>query len=198
MNKVKKNIVIVGFSELERNSISIPDLAEPYYDSQVIHYVDSMSDATKYQGYMIIINNSINKSLYEIDKKYRHTLNRFEKILLYNNKYKDAKINKWSRIKKIGRELFELDGYGLGEEWDRYKYLKEHENHKIIYFNKDKENGLNILYKYLKNYKTIRTNKIVNDLGIDNRTIQRYMIDLNNIYHNIGYDYSNNEWYFIW
>ncbi len=198
MNKAKKNIVIVGFSEFERKSISIPDLAEPYYDSQVTHYVNSLREATKYQGYMLIIDNQINQSIYEIDKKYRHTLNKFEKILLYNCKYQYEKINKWSRIEKIGRELFELDSYGLGEDWDRYKYQMEHENNKIIHFNKDKENQLNNLYNYLKKYKTIRTEKIVNDLDIDNRTIQRYMYDLNNIYHNIGYDYSNNEWYFIW
>ena len=33
---------------------------------------------------------------------------------------------------------------------------------------------------------------------MNERTIQRYMRDINDIYHSVGYDYSNNEWYIIW
>ena len=47
MNKAKKNVVIVGFpDEVERRFVSIP-----YIENGIVHYVDSLSDATKYQGY---------------------------------------------------------------------------------------------------------------------------------------------------
>ena len=54
------------------------------------------------------------------------------------------------------------------------------------------------ILNYLKDYKTIKTSKIEKDLNLNKRTIQRYMKDINDIHHSVGYDYSNNEWYFVW
>ena len=197
MNKAKKNIVIVGFTKTERNSIAIPSLEEPYYESQRVHYVDNLSDATKYQGYMLIIDNKDNKTIVELDKKYRGTFNKYEIIMVYNKNYVYSykNTNKWSRLEKVGQELFEFDAFSIGEKWDEYKKNKDNEILKTIKFNKNKEKKLNMLYQYLKKNKTRKTNEISKDLNINNRSIQRYMHDLNEIYHNIGYDYSLNEWY---
>ena len=43
MNKAKKNVVIVGFTEIEKHSIAIPALSANYYESQTVHYVNSLS-----------------------------------------------------------------------------------------------------------------------------------------------------------
>lgn len=198
MNKAKKNIVIVGFTESERNSISVPSLSET--DSrEALHYIDNLLDAHKYQGYLLIVDNKDNKSIIEIDKKYRKVFNKFERILLYNENYeKQYSVDSWNRIEKIGRELFVLDVLYFYDEWEEYKNKKEHVNIKAIEYNKDKESKLNILYNYLKKYNTRKTSEISKNLNISERTIQRYMHDLNEIYHNIGYDYSLNEWYFVW
>lgn len=196
MNRAKKNVVIVGFTDSERNSISIPLLDEPYCYTQEVHYVKSLSDITKYQGYLLIIDNSDNKRLVDIDKKYRKSLNKYELIWLYNSNYNKYYKDKWSRIEKIDRYLFNDLGYGLGEEWNSYKLLKEKDD-EIITFNKYKQKNMNILFNYLKRYKTRKTKDISKDLKINERSIQRYMHDLNRIYHNIGYDYTNNEWYIV-
>lgn len=189
MNKAKKNIVVVGFKQAERNCLGIP------YNNP-IRYVDSLSEAIKYQGYLLVIDNSKDNSLIDLDKKYRKSFNKFELIWLYNKKYNYV-YDKWSRIEKVNEDIFN-DGYNVGIEWDEYKYKKEHTKDKIVKYNTDKKEKLNILYNYLKDYKSRKTSEISSDLNIDERTIQRYMSDLNNIYHNIGYDYTNNEWYFIW
>lgn len=190
MNKAKKNTVIVGFKKEERNSISYP-----YIENSTIHFCDTISEATKYQGYMIIIDNSKNVNLVDIDKKYRKSLNKYERILIYNQEYKWT-YDKWSKFEKVNRDIFNDYSYQFGEEWDKYKYDKEHEIK--TKYNIAKQNNLESLYNYLKHYKTIKTSKICEDLNINERTIQRYMKDINEIYHNIGYDYSNNEWYIIW
>ena len=65
-------------------------------------------------------------------------------------------------------------------------------------YTKKRLDNINKIYEYLGSYKTIKTNKIVGDLKINPRMIERYMHDINNLYHNIGYDYSKNEWYIIW
>lgn len=191
MNKAKKNIVVVGFNNYERKSLGIP-----FIENNVIHYIDSLHDIVKYQGYLLLIDNKDNKSIIELDKKYRKTFNKYERIWLYNESYKEfLKKEKWSRIEKIGRDIFLDCSFQFSEEWDSYKFNKEHEE-KTKYSIR-KQEKLDNFYEYLKKYKTIKTEEIVKDLDIDKRTIQRYMNDINNTYHNIGYDYSNNEWYII-
>ena len=198
MNKTKRNIVIVGFTESERNSISVPYLSETAR-RESIHYIDDLSTAYKYQGYMLIIDNKDNKSIVNLDKRYRKTFNKFERILLYNENYLDeSSIDSWTRIEKIGRELFTLDVFYYYDEWEEYKDKKEHYTEKEIKFNSDKETQLNRLYNYIKNYQTRKTKEISKDLKMNHRSIQRYMHDLNKIYKNVGYDYSLNEWYFTW
>lgn len=192
MNKAKKNVVVVGFpDESERKFVSIP-----WIENGEVHYVDTLSDATKYQGYFIIIDNTDNKSLIDIDKKYRRTLNRFEVIYVYNEKY-DIKYYKYSRINTINRDIFYDLSYEFSCDWDDYKERVE-TTKKIIKYNKDKEEKISILYNFIKNKKEITTKEIKEALNISDRSIQRYMTDINNIYKSVGYDYSNNIWYFIW
>ena len=190
MNKAKKNVVIVGFNTIEKNSLSYP-----YIENSTVHYCDTLSEAIKYQGYMIIINNSENIDLVAFDKKYRKSLNKYERILIYNDKY-NWTYDKWSRFEKVGRGIFDDYSYQLSEEWDKYKADKESETNKK--YSATKKEKLEKLYNYLKQYKTIKTSKICEELNINERTIQRYMEDINSIYHNVGYDFSLNEWYFIW
>ena len=190
MNKAKKNVVIVGFENEERRSISYP-----YIENSTVHFCKTICEAIKYQGYMIIINNSENINLVTFDKKYRKSLNKYERVLIYNDKYQWT-YDKWSRFEKVNRGIFDDYSYQFGEEWDKYKIDKEHEIKRE--YSIGKQEKLEILYNYLKDYKTIKTSRIAKDLNLNTRTIQRYMEEINNIYHNVGYDYSNNEWYFIW
>ena len=92
MNKFKKNVVIVGFNEEERNSISYPII-----ENGEVHFCNRISEAILYQGYMLIIDNSNNNDLVLLDKKYRKSFNKFERILVYNKNYK-WKYNKWNRF----------------------------------------------------------------------------------------------------
>lgn len=190
MNKAKKNVVIVGFDDLEKRSISYP-----YIENSIIHFCDNISEAIKYQGYMIIINNSKNINLTFLDKKYRKSFRKYERVLVYNEKY-NWTYDKWSRFEKVNREIFNDYSYQFGEEWDRYKSDKQNEVNKK--YNSIKRYRIEKLYNYLKDFKIIKTSKIVKDIDLNKRTVQRYMEDINNIYHNVGYDHSNNEWYFIW
>jgi len=191
MNKAKKNIVVVGFEKTEQNSISLP-----YIEKSIVHYVKTIKETIKYQGYLLIINNTKNVSIIDLDKKYRKSFRKFEKVWIYNQNYKWCE-DKWSGIEKVNRDIFLDISFSLTEEWEEYKSKKEKEN-LLLKFNSNKQKKLNELYGYLKKFKTIKTNQIVSDLKINTRSLERYMFDLNNIYHNIGYDYSKNEWYFIW
>lgn len=185
MNKTKKNIVIVGFPSFERKSIGVPPIGN-------ILYVNDMKAAKKHQGYLIIINNINKESIVNFDKKYRKTLNKYVKVWLYHETYKYYK-DKYSKIELYNRDIFyDISDY-LWEEYDKYKESINIKN-KITLKHLNKINELN---EYLKKFDTIKTVKIEKDLQINKRTIQRYMQEINTIYHNVGYDYSKNEWYII-
>lgn len=203
MNKAKKNIVVVtdNFTDAEIKCLSIPCTisGDGYLDYAKINYVKELEEVKKYQGYLLIINNNRkNENVVILDKKYRKVFNKFKKILIYNEKYKYSKQNNWNGFEKIGREIFDSYSDYLTDEWINYKKEVESNSKKQIKYNKDKKEKLDSLYNYIKKYKTRKTTDIEKDLNINKRNIERYMFDLNMIYHNIGYDYSNNEWYFIW
>ena len=187
MNKTKKNIVLVGFSNIENKTIAVPSIGKNYY-------LNNMNEAKKHQGFLIIINNKENTSIINFDKKYRSTLNKYEKIWLYNENYNEITY-KWSRIETKNRDLFLFDSLYFWDLYDNYKYTIE--NKKIQKYTKKRLDNINNIYNYLKKYKTITTLKLANDLKINVRTIERYMHDINNIYHNIGYDYTNKIWYIV-
>ncbi len=187
MNKAKKNIVIVGFGSDSLN------ISLPYIEKNKIHYINKLSDATKYQGYLLIINNKDNIDIINLDKKYRKLFNKFVKIWVYNEKYSWKK-DKWSNIEKVNRDIFLDVSFSLTEEYEEYKK----QNDIIKEYNINKLEKLNKLYTYLKGFETIKTKDLKNNIKISIRSIERYMHDLNDKYHNIGYDYTKDEWYFIW
>lgn len=187
MNKFKKNIVIVGFLEDEKRSISIPPIGE-------INYFDKIEQSKNHQGYLIIVNNKTNEDIVSFDKKYRKIINKFVKVYLYNEHYKES-YNKWSNIQLVNRDLFLYDSLYYWDLYDEYKNNVLLEDKK---YTKKRLENITKLYNYLKDYKVIKTSKIKEDLNINDRMIQRYMKDINDLYNNIGYDYYNNQWYIIW
>ena len=187
MNKTQKNIVLVGFSKPEIRSINIPTIGKNYY-------LNSIEDAKLHQGYLLIINNKDNTDIVSFDKKYRKIINKYANVWIYNENYKES-YHKWSNIRLVNRDIFLIDILNF---WDEYDIYKEKLKFSVkLNYTKKRVNNIEKIYNYLKDYQTIKTNKIVKDLKINERMVQRYMHNINQIYHNIGYDYSNNEWYII-
>lgn len=187
MNKTQKNIVIVGFNDYEIRNIGVPPIGK-------IIYVSSMLEAKKHQGYMLIVNNKNKLDIVSFDKKYRKILNKYAFIWLYgkNNKYyKD----KFSRIELYDDYIYSDICLNVWEDYDKYKHELVYKNLKT--FTKKRLENINKISKYLKDFDNIKTSKMSADLNMNVRTIERYMTDINEIYHNIGYDYSKNEWYII-
>lgn len=190
MNKARKNVVVVGFSLLEQNSLGLPSIP-----NNKVHFVASMKEAYPYQGYLLIFKNETKMSLTDFDKKYRKVLKKFARIWFYHPSYTWHE-DKFSRIEKVNNAIFADASYSLGEEWDEYARVENHRNQKQRTRKKDEQ--LERLYGYLKQYRTRKTLEIAKDLDMSPRKIERYMEELNQIYASIGYDYKEKEWYFIW
>ena len=187
MNKIKR-IVLVRF----HTDLNYKLLPMEYYNNHMVDWAYSLDNAYEHIGDILIYNNEYNESIISLDKKYRHLFNKYSIVLIYNKTYSSYSLykSKWFDIYTIGEDI--KDSKFINRVIDEY----ESKNIKLK-FNKDKKEKIKILYNYIKKYETRKTKDIVKDLNINERSIQRYMHDLNSIYHNIGYDYSLNEWYFI-
>ena len=188
MNKTQKNIIIVGFDELEERSIGVPKIGD-------VLYLDNMDEANKHQGYLIIINNKDNLDIISFDKKYRKVLNKYAFIWLYSKKNKPCRVG-YCNIELVDDFIFDDLTLNIWDDYERYKERIENKIERK--YTSKKLDKLNKLYNFLKDYKIIKTAELSYLLNMNPRTVQRYMRDISNIYHNIGYDYSNNEWYIIW
>lgn len=175
------------------------DLADDYYDGVYFRFpyikmVDNINDLKRKQGFLLIINeNKLEEKDYiDIDKKYRKLFSQFNLVYIITDDIKkiDMFHIKYSNIYFESNEYF--DDNSLMELY--FEYLLN--NHKRKFSNK-KLNLLEKMHAFLKDKKTVKTSELEQKFHINTRKVERYMQDYNKIYNNIGYDYSNNEWYII-
>ena len=145
------------------------------------------------QGFLLLIYDDRLevKDCLDIDKKYRKLFNHFNIVYIItanDEKIKQGHI-KYTNIYFVNEIL---DDYDILELY--YDYILNTEK---INFSKSKIETLSNINKFLKNKKTIKTSDLARQFNISIRQVERYMIDYNKLYKNIGYDYSKNEWYII-
>lgn len=214
MNGIRNNVVFCGFNEIERNSFWLNDIRKDvmwekgvYYDEitkalkhrfPYVIYEESYKCAEKHQGFALFLkvkySKIVNMSKREIDIYYRSRFFKYTMIYLYNEKFDNKKLNKFSNVIFIGEKEMngELDDF-MNKE---YFYYLENKN-KIENMSFKMLNRINDLKKYLQVTKVSNSKEISNKFGVSVRSIQRYMHMLNDIYNCIGYDYYKDEWYYI-
>ena len=117
-------------------------------------------------------------------------------ILYYLNIKINRPKDKFSNIEIMDSEILFSGLFDF--IWFYYeKYKKEVESLEKNKYTNKRLNYINMIKDYIKNKKTIKTEELSKYFNMSNRNIERYMTDINNIYKNIGYDYSNNEWYIL-
>lgn len=213
MNGIRNNVVFCGFDDVEKNSFWLNDIRNiewengVYYDDVTeklkhrfpyVIYVDTIENAIRHQGFAIFIKVDYseikNKTKREIDIYYRGLFHKFDCIYLYNAKFKESQLNNFSNITFVGEELLcgELDDFMNGEYFYflKKKAMKKKSTLKVL----EKVEKIRL---FLKENKVMSSEEIIDYLNVSTRSIQRYMKILNDLYNCIGYDYYNNEWYYI-
>lgn len=199
-----RNIVLCGFSPKEKKLHYLDDVRTTKNDwdedEDISHrfpylvYVNTLEEALHHQGFLLIINRNIIKTKEkEFDIKYRKRLAKYNLIMILNDTYQGiTKANRFSRIIKCNYEDFFLNGMPY---YIDYLYVNSFSKENKI----TKKNTIKLseLYEIIKQKKEISTKEILKETGFSDRSIQRYMYNINKIYNCIGYDYSKNVWYFI-
>lgn len=197
LDHVGRNVYICGdyngFLTDKREIVKYEDENNTFFHFPYIKPVKNINDLRRKQGFLLLIYDNFLevKNCISIDKKYRKLFNHFNLVYIITE---DEEKIKQSHIKytniSFANEI--LDDYDITELY--YDYILNTER---INFSSSKIKTLSSINKFLKSKKTIKTSDLANKFNISIRQAERYMIDYNKLYRNIGYDYSKNEWYII-
>ncbi len=193
MKKNKKiNVVLVGFDRVERNSINLYCGDRQERKFPFVSHVSTLEEAFNKQGFLLIIHGDLVSDIYEFDKKYRCKLSKYCLVFVYKN-IKETYF-KFSNIRTIDEYYLYNDSlmYQLDDLYEEY-----YDSFKAFNYTKKRMEQINLLFNYLKDKNKITSDVISVDLNISLRQVQRYMVDVNDVYNCIGYNYSLNEWYII-
>ncbi len=159
-----------------------------------IKRVTEFNDLKRKRGFLLVINEKYlsDEDYMEIDKKNRKLFNQFNLVYIITQDPQKLKMFhiRYTNIYFIDTEY--LDDDTLIDTY--YDYILGRKKRK---FTKNKIELLDNIHLYFKDKKNIKTSELAKDFNLNVRKIERLMNDYNEIYKNIGYDYSKNEWYII-
>ncbi len=201
----EKNAVFIGFSEEDRKRNSFMPGREYLADEREavfpkIFYYDSENDASRLHGYCVFIKvgfdfNYIKNNYIKLDKVYRKKYRYFKNVILYSELFSegiDFNFGKYSNLELVDKyTLYDYNYFDCIFE----KYREYCINFESRRYSKPKLKRIQKIRNVLKDRKEISTKELVLLTNFNERTIQRYMHDINSIYNEIGYDETKNIWY---
>lgn len=202
---MSRNVLICGKNL--KNKICIMDKKEEvleYYEKEgkllvrfpYLYYFDTLEEIKRKQGFLLVVDEALlPKKIMEIDKKYRSLFKNFHLIFIVTEKERKFwKTYKFAHITYYPKE-YVLDSDFHDDVMNQYYSAILNAPNKRM--QKRKVVELNRIREFLKDKKTIKTSELETEFHMSKRQVERVMNELNEIDNNIGYDYTNNEWYII-
>lgn len=198
----KRNICIVGFNDSFKENFEVLDYKEIYreptsenyqYLARYPHlvYLDNLNDAKRREGFIIFINGNGIEDVNVFDFYNRKFYKQFNYIIIIKDSVKDTTFDKFSHIALMNSDIY---WFGLSEFVEEL-YINFVKNYKPKKYQKERSKLLEEIYKYMHKKKHVKSKVIADNFNISLRSVQRYMLDLSDIYRTIGYDYKKNEYY---
>ncbi len=198
MNDYSRNIVIVGLNKEEIGLSDIRDMKDRwdnylYQDNRRFPYlvfVDTLEDALKHQGFMLIIDGIFVDDYYLFDIENRKRFKKYDFVLILNDNINlnNLSNNSLSKIKLVRKNNI--------NDFYIYRLYKEFNLNKLT-FTKNRISKLEKINNYLKNKKYIKSSEIASYFNVSLRSVQRDMKDINYLYDNVGYDEKKRCWYTV-
>lgn len=193
----RKNVVYVGFSEEEKNTINEKLIFFGIKRRKInIIFEDNLKDGLKHQGKLIVIRmKKFDYDFKEYDIDNRHFFKNFDYVCVCtNNSYIKSYFDCWySKISIINiSDIIRIPRVYIGQG-SGYYLSKKRNNIKMT---AKRRNNVDMLHNYLiRKRKYLKTKDIASELNVSIRWVERYMKDLIYIYGDIGYDKKEKTWY---
>jgi len=214
VNQGKRNVVFVGFSKLEIEKLEFEDIREKkkiWNETDLTHrfprllYFDTLKEAKRHQGLILFYKMEEEFDFVKYDIENRKQFKNYEYIYLVipnrnrihsfyqvmNIAHITTKLSKIAAINFYNLAYHPGITVSLNEIYQQY--LK---NSKKI-FSSIKLNNIEKLKAYTIGKTYIDVKASAKELDVSTKWIERYLIDMNYLYHNVGYDAEKKAWYIV-
>ena len=204
IDNIKNNIVYIGSDSYYKDDLKLRDTKINNLTPNLIK-IYTLDELNQKQGFLLLITTDelynyfpnvidmIKPDVYEID---RHTRKIFENfnyvILISNEEFNYSHIHFSNMYIVFANNYFNIDeGINLLIDKISKEYILNKENN----LSKIKSNNIKKLRNFIRNLKKdfFTTNEIKRELNVNDKLIQRYMKEMNNI----GYNKKKRLWYVV-
>lgn len=212
MKQGKRNIVFVGFDQEELEKLEFKDIRESkehWNNNDFTHrfprlvYLDTLEQAKRHQGLILFLKMEEEFDFVEYDRKNRKKFKNYEYVFLVVKEKSNIQsfyqvvnlahiLNQYSKIAII--QFFHLRYHPSIHIVLEYIYKQTLQNSKKTLSRIRLEN-VEKLKTYTQNNKYIDIKKSAFELQVSTKWIKRYLMDMNLIYHNVGYDKQEQQFY---
>lgn len=207
MNK-KRNIVYVGSDSYYKDTLKLCNTKINNIDPNLIK-INTLKELGRKQGFLLLVTTDelydyfpnvvdmIEPDVYEIDRYTRKIFKNFDYVILISPEEFDYGHVHFSNTYVVfANNYFNTnDGINvlINKIYEEFKSKKENKLSKIKCDNVEK------LRNFITNLKKdfFTTEEIKQKLNVNEKWIQRYMKEMNNIYNNIGYNKRKRVWYVV-
>ena len=208
MKNIKRNIVCVGYDSYYKDSLKLRDTKINNIKPNLIN-IDALEELNRKQGFLLLftmddlydyfpnIVNIYKPDVYEIDRYLRKKFKNFEYVIIVSIEEFDYGRIPFSNIYIVYANNYLNTNKGINVLID--KISKEFISKKESKISKIKYNNIEKLRTFIKKSKKdfFKTEEIKQKLNVNEKWIQRYMKEMNNIYNNIGYNKRKRLWYVV-
>ena len=208
MKKIKRNIVYVGSDSYYMEWLKLCDTKINNIEPNLIK-INTLEELERKQGFLLLLTmdelydclpnvvDMVEPDVYEIDRYTRKIFKNFEYVILISNEEFDYGHVHFSNMYVVfANDYFDInEGINIliDKIYEEYVSKKESKHSRIKCDNVEK---LRIFIKNLKK-DFFTTDEIKQRLNVNDKWIQRYMKEMNNIYNNIGYNKKKRLWYVV-
>lgn len=214
MNQGKRNIVFVGFSQQEIEKLEFKDIRdqkEAWTSTDITHrfprllYFDTVKEAKRHQGLILFYKIEEEFDFVKYDIQNRKQFKNYEYVFLVVPKKNKIdyfyQVSNITHIKTQVSKLALISFYHLAYHPSLMHCLNQmykiHLENIQKKFSNIKLQNIEKLKQHVKKTTYINIKKTALLLHVSNKWVERYLIDMNFLYHNVGYDKRKKMWYIV-
>jgi len=210
---VKRNIVYLsdGYDSYYKDTLKLFDFR--FIESQTISAepnfvkINKLEELERKQGFLLILTmdalydsfpkvvDMVEPDVYEIDRHTRKIFKNFDYVILISNEEFDYGHVHFSNLYVVFANNYFDNAEGINILID--KIYEEFRSRKESKISKIKNDNIEKLRTFIRKLKKdfFTTDEVKQKLNVNEKWIQRYMKEMNNIYNNIGYNKRKRLWY---
>ena len=208
MKNIKRNIVYVGNDSYYKDALKLHYAKLNNVKPNLVK-INNLEELERKEGFLLLITmddlydyfpnvvDTFEPDVYEIDRYSRKLFKNFEYVIVISSEECEYGRIPFSNMYVVFANNYFNTNEGINALIDKIsnEFMSKKENK----FSRIKSNNVEKLRTFIRklNKEFFTTDEIKQKLNVNEKWIQRYMKEMNNIYNNIGYNKRKRLWYVV-